>query len=192
MPAPQPADDDGLSGRVVTLPNAISLARLAFLLPLSMWLLLTEHWWWGLVALVVLGWTDWLDGFLARRMHQRSVLGARLDPVADRISVVGVCVVLAIRGVVPWWALIAIAVVDVVLLVLSAVIFRGSPDLPVTQVGKWRTAALFLALPVLIAAAATGVEWVRIAGLVLLTLGVIGHVVAGAGYALAMVRRVSA
>lgn len=175
--------------RVVTLPNVISFARLAILLPLSMWLLLTDRWWWALATLAVLGWTDWLDGFLARRLHQTSLFGARLDPVADRISVVGVSVALAVRDVVPWWALAAIAVVDLILLCLAAAWFRGSPDLPVSRIGKWRTAALFFALPLLIVAAGLDSQGLRWVGLTLLAVGVLGHVVAGIGYVRGMARK---
>ncbi|WP_454295008.1 CDP-alcohol phosphatidyltransferase family protein [Salana multivorans] len=175
--------------RVVTLPNVVSFARLAILLPLSMWLLLTDRWWWALGALAVLGWTDWLDGFLARRLHQQSLFGARLDPVADRISVVGVSIALAAQNVVPWWALAVIAVVDLTLLCLAAAWFRGSPDLPVSRIGKWRTAALFLALPLLIVAAGLDSAWLRWVGLGMLAIGVLGHIVAGIGYMRGMARK---
>lgn len=191
-PTPPPAKasrEEKLYRRIFTLPNFISFARLVVLLPLAAYLLYFEHWWWGLGTLVVLGWTDWLDGFLARRLHQRTLLGARLDPVADRISVVVVCIVLAVRDVVPWWSLIAIAAVDLVLLCLAAALFRGSPDLPVSMIGKWRTAFLFFALPTLIVAAGAHSDWLRTVGLVLLVIGVAGHIVAGAGYAVAMVRK---
>lgn len=186
MTDPQPAPAAELSRRTLTLPNAISFARLVALLPLTMWLVLTDRWWWALLALAVLGWTDWLDGFLARRLHQQSLLGTRLDPVADRISIIGVSLALAIKGVLPWWALIVIATVDVVLLALSSIWFRGSPDLPVSRVGKWRTAALFLALPLLITAAGLDSPWLRWVGLGLLALGAIGHLTAGVGYAIGM------
>lgn len=181
-----PAPTARLSQRILTLPNAISFARLVVLLPLSMWLLLTDRWWWALAVLAVLGWTDWLDGFLARRLHQESLLGTRLDPVADRVSIIGVSLALAIKGVLPWWALIAIAGVDLVLLALSSIWFRGSPDLPVSRVGKLRTAALFVALPMLIVAAGLDSPWMRWVGLALLALGVLGHVAAGVGYAIGM------
>lgn len=187
-PPVAPAEAERLSRRVLTIPNAISFARLVVLLPLAMALLLTQHWWWALGTLVVLGGSDWLDGLLARRLDQRTLLGTRLDPVADRISIIGVSLALAIGGVLPWWALVAIAAVDLVLLLLAATWFRGSPDLPVSRIGKWRTAALFVALPTLIVAAGTDLGWLRLVGLGLLVVGVLGHVVAGTGYAVGMAR----
>ena len=81
-----------------------------------------------------------------------------------------------------------IAVVDPTLLTLAAVWFHGSPDLPVTRIGKWRTAALLAGLPVLIVAHALGSTPVRWVGLALMVIGVVGHVIAGAGYAAGMAR----
>lgn len=184
-----PTDNsERLRDRVWTIPNVISFLRLAVLLPVVVWLLLTDRMWWALIALVALSASDWIDGYLARRLGQVSLLGTRLDPVADRVAIVVVGLALAMAGVLPWWVIIVIASVDVVLLILAATWFRGSPDLPVSRIGKWRTAALLAALPLLIVAEATGVAWVHTLGLVLITIGAVGHVVAGVGYGLGMAR----
>ena len=174
--------------RVWTIPNLISFARLAILLPLFSVLLLQDHTWWAFATLMVLGSSDWLDGYLARRLDQVTLLGQRLDPVADRISIVVIGVVLAFAGLLPWWMVAGIAVVDLTLLTLAAVWFHGSPDLPVTRIGKWRTAALLAGLPVLIVAHALGSTPVRFVGLALMVIGVLGHIIAGAGYAAGMAR----
>lgn len=177
------------STAVWTLPNAISFARLALLLPLGVWLVLASSWWWALLVLAVLSVSDWADGFLARRLGQVTVLGQQLDPVADRIAIVAVTFALTLAGVLPWPVVAVIAAVDLTLLVLAALWFRGSPDLPVTRIGKWRTAALLAAIPVLIVAAATEVALVRVLGLTLVWLGALGHVLAGVGYARGMVAK---
>ncbi|PWD49552.1 CDP-diacylglycerol--glycerol-3-phosphate 3-phosphatidyltransferase [Serinibacter arcticus] len=175
--------------RVWTLPNVISFGRLVILLPLTVWLLLNQHLWSTLIALVVLGASDWFDGFLARRMKQVSLLGKRLDPVADRISIVVIGGAMVAVGMIPWGLVAVILAFDVLLAVLAALWFRGSPDLPVSRIGKWRTAALLAALPILIVAAALDAEWLRLVGLVLIYLGAVGHILAGIGYARGMARR---
>lgn len=186
--AGSPDGSDRRRDRVWTIPNVISFLRLAVLLPIVVWLLLSDRMWWALIALVALSASDWIDGYLARRLGQVSLLGTRLDPVADRVAIVVVGLALAIAGIVPWWVVIVIASVDLVLLLLAATWFRGSPDLPVSRIGKWRTAALLAALPLLIVAEATGVAWLHVVGLVLISVGAAGHVVAGIGYAVGMAR----
>lgn len=187
-PVSRPADTGDGMDRIWTIPNAISFARLVILLPITMWLMLTGHYWWALLVLVLLAGSDWVDGWLARRLNQRTLLGTRLDPVADRISVVVIALTLAITDVVPWWMLAVIVAVDVVLLGLALVLFGGSPDLPVSLIGKLRTAALFLGLVLLIIAQASGAGWLRTSALVLTGAGVVGHLAAGIGYGTAMVR----
>ena len=175
--------------RVWTLPNVISFGRLVILLPLVVWLLVSNHIWWALAAIVALSASDWVDGFLARKLGQSSVLGQRLDPVADRIAIVVIGFALVAMGILPWVPIAVIFAVDVLLATLAALWFRGSPDLPVSLIGKWRTAALLLALPVLIVAAASDINVLRLIGLALMYVGAIGHVLAGVGYATAMARR---
>lgn len=183
MNAPRPEN------RVWTLPNVISFGRLVILLPLVVWLLINDHIWWALVAIVGLSASDWVDGFLARRLGQTSLLGQRLDPVADRIAIVVIGFALVAMGILPWVPVAAILAVDVILASLATLWYRGSPDLPVSLIGKWRTAALLLALPVLIVAAAADVDVLRWIGLALMYVGAIGHVLAGIGYATQMARR---
>ncbi|ACQ80547.1 CDP-alcohol phosphatidyltransferase [Beutenbergia cavernae DSM 12333] len=173
---------------VWTVPNLLSFARLA-LLPVFAWLLLTDRTGAAIVVLAVLGSTDWLDGYLARRLGQVTLLGERLDPLADRISVIVVGLTLAWAGLLPWLVLAVIVAVDATLLVLAWAWFRGSPDLPVTRVGKLRTLLLLLALPMLLLAdAVAALAWLRPVGLVLAVLGALGHVLAGVGYARGMAR----
>lgn len=175
--------------RVWTLPNVVSFGRLLVLLPVTVWLLLTGHMWWSLVALVALSVSDWVDGFLARRMGQTSLLGKRLDPVADRIAIVVIGGAMVAKGIIPWGPVAVILAVDLMLVLLATLWYRGSPDLPVSRLGKWRTAALLLALPVLIVAEGLDLEWLRVAGLVLMYVGALGHVLAGIGYARGMAAR---
>ena len=94
--------------------------------------------------------TDWVDGYIARRFNQMSNLGRVLDPIADRLALIAVAVTLVIAGVVAWWYLTALLVPDVILLALSLYYFRGHPDLPVSRIGKIRTALLLAGTPLLV------------------------------------------
>src|SRR5437867_2580219 len=101
--------------RVRTVPNAISVIRL-LCAPLFLWLLFgAEDRVAAFVLLGVLGATDWVDGWIARRFDQGSVLGKVLDPVADRVLLLTAAVALTADGVVPTW-------VGVVVLVREALV----------------------------------------------------------------------
>jgi cardiolipin synthase (CMP-forming) len=139
------------SGRVVTVPNLLSLLRLAGV-PLFLWLLLGPRAdGWALVVLMVGGVTDWLDGKLARLLDQYSALGALLDPAVDRLYILAALVALGARGVVPWWAVGVLVARDVVLGVCLVVLrARGFGPFRVTYLGKSATFLLLYAFPLLL------------------------------------------
>ena len=89
--------------RVWTLPNVLSFLRLAGA-PLMLWLIIGPQAD-GLAVFVLAlgGFTDWLDGHLARAWHQTSRIGQMLDPIADRLYILAVLLGLALRGIIPWW-----------------------------------------------------------------------------------------
>ena len=107
--SPPVADREALPDLVWTLPNALSILRLLGV-PLFLWLLLgPEADGWALVVLMISGFTDWLDGKLARWLNQGSRLGALLDPAADRLYIVAALIALALRGIVPEWLVARVA-----------------------------------------------------------------------------------
>ena len=141
---------------VLTLPNAISAVRL-LLVPVFAVLLMREQDGWALVVLAVAGASDWLDGTLARSMHQQTRLGELLDPAADRLFIVVTLVALTVRDIVPLWLVVAIVGRDVLLaLVLVALAASGIGPLPVHFVGKAGTFALLYAFPLLLIAQWSG------------------------------------
>ena len=90
-----------VSDRVLTIPNIISFIRLAAV-PVFWWLVLgNDEVGWATVLLIVVSWTDWIDGYLARRLNQVTKLGKALDPVADRLMIASALVVGLIAGIVP-------------------------------------------------------------------------------------------
>lgn len=142
--------------RVLTVPNAITLLRLLGL-PLFVWLVfgaenLTAAFW----TLVVVGGTDWIDGYVARRFDQVTRLGQILDPLIDRALLATAGITFVIAGIMPWWVIAAIVVRDVLLLSAAYAMFRGAPPIAVTRTGKFATACLLIGLPGFLLAA---IDW---------------------------------
>jgi cardiolipin synthase (CMP-forming) len=146
-----------VSDRVATLPNLLSFARLLGV-PLFLWLVLGPHQdGWALLVLALSGFTDWLDGTLARTLNQTSQLGQILDPVADRLYILAVIVGLALRGIIPVWLAVALPLRDVLLVGLVPFLrTRGYAALPVHFLGKAATANLLYAFPLLLLGDGTG------------------------------------
>ena len=151
-------DEATRSDRVWTIPNIISVVRLAGV-PLFLWLILVaEADGWALVVLMLSGVTDYLDGYLARRLHQTSKLGEILDPVADRLYILSTVIGFAARDIIPlWWAVI-LPLRDALLWILVPFLrTRGYSSLPVHFLGKAATAALLYAFPLLLLGDGDGV-----------------------------------
>lgn len=143
----EPYDTD----RVFTVPNVLSMLRLLGVPVFLLLLLDGRHDVAAIVVLAVGGLTDFLDGHLARRLHQRSRLGQMLDPAADRLYILATLVGLAVRGVVPWWLVALLVVRDVVLVGLVPVLkSRGFTSLPVHLIGKTATFLLLYAFPLVL------------------------------------------
>jgi len=143
--------NDGPRDRILTVPNLLSLLRLAGV-PLFLWLVLgPEADGWALLLLLVAGFTDYLDGNLARRLNQTSSLGQVLDPVADRLYILAVVVGLVLRDIIPLWLAVLLPMRDVLLFSLVPFLrTRGYSALPVHYLGKAATAALLYAFPLLL------------------------------------------
>jgi cardiolipin synthase len=144
--------------RVWTIPNIISMLRLAGV-PLFLWLVLgPEADAWALAVLMISGVTDFLDGYLARRLNQFSNLGEILDPVADRLYILAVVVGLAMRDIIPWWVAIILPLRDLLLWGLVPILrTRGYSALPVHFLGKAATFNLLYAFPLLLLGEGTGI-----------------------------------
>ena len=138
-----------VSTRIWTIPNVLSMLRLA-LVPVFLVFIVIGDYVAALVVLVVASLTDLLDGYLARRLKQITRLGQLLDPAADRLYIFAALVGLAANELVPWWIVVVIVARDVFLLVLGIVLANhGYGPLPVHQLGKVATFALFFGLPVI-------------------------------------------
>jgi cardiolipin synthase len=176
----------GSSRRVWTIPNAISLLRIA-LIPVFVLLIIDpDTTTAGLVVFGAVVATDWVDGLIARRTGQVTELGKVLDPVADRLAIASGIVALAVRGVFPWWAAALILARDVVVLIVGLVVLaRRKVRIDVRWIGKVATFSLMVAVPSIawgaldlpLAAAATTVGWVAF------VVGIVEYYLAAAAYA---------
>lgn len=140
---------------MLTVPNLITALRLLGI-PLFLYLLLgTEQDVAALVVLAVGGSTDWLDGWVARRLGQVSRIGELLDPVVDRLYILATLFGFTVREIVPWQFTVALVARELVLLAALALLRRaGYGPLPVHYLGKTATAFLLAAFPILLFATA--------------------------------------
>lgn len=132
-----------------TVPNIITVLRF-LLVPLFVWQTATLHYGWATLTLAILGSSDWIDGYAARRLDQVSSIGKWLDPVADRVALIVIAATFVATGIAPQWLIFSIVIPDVVLLINAMVLFKGSPNLPVSNLGKVRTALLLVGAPLLL------------------------------------------
>ena len=178
-------DEEAELGRVLTAPNLITLVRL-LCIPIFLWLLFgLHHQTYAAVLLAVLGATDWIDGFVARRYHQVSTLGKVLDPAADRVLVGTAVIAVIVHGAVPVWFGVATlareALVSVMVVLLAAL---GAARINVLWIGKAGTFALMFSYPAFLLSDGTA-SWQGPIRVVAWVCGVIGLVLAwsaAAGY----------
>ena len=172
--------------RIVTVPNAITLVRL-LCLPVFVWLLLVEDAFpAAAVLLAVLGATDWVDGYVARRWHQVSTVGKVLDPVADRLLFFVAIISIIIADAAPLWFCVAVLAREVVVASATVALAAfGARRVDVTWYGKAGTFGLMFAFPLFIGGASTvsfadlcqAAAWIAgIPGLVLSYVAAVGYV----------------
>ncbi|WP_433407447.1 CDP-alcohol phosphatidyltransferase family protein [Saccharomonospora azurea] len=143
--------EESLLRQLTTVPNLLSILRLAGV-PVFLWLLLgPEEDGWAFALLVVGGVTDWLDGKLARLLNQTTRIGQLLDPAADRLYIAAALLAFLLRGIVPWWV-VALLVGRELVVGVGLVVLRRHRFAPpeVTYIGKAATFVLMYALPLLL------------------------------------------
>jgi cardiolipin synthase len=144
MPVMPPTDREA---RIVTVPNAITLVRLVCI-PVFVWLLFDDQDIAAALLLGVLGASDWVDGWIARRFDQGSHLGKVMDPVADRVLLLTAAIALIVDGAVPWLVGVLVLAREVVIsIAVLALAAAGARRIDVQWVGKAGTLALMFAFP---------------------------------------------
>lgn len=115
-------------GAKLTIPNLITLLRF-LLVPAIVYAMLEGAMGWALAGFLIAGISDGVDGFVARHFDQRSELGTYLDPIADKLLLVSVFVVLGLMSELPLWLVIAAVSRD--LLIVGGVVLSGLLGHPV-------------------------------------------------------------
>ena len=134
--------------RVLTVANGITAVRLLGL-PLFVWLAAgIGAYGMAFLTLVVVGSTDWVDGYVARRFDQVTKIGKLIDPLIDRAMLATAALTLLALGFIPWWIVALVVGRDVALLLAGFIMFKGrNPNIPVSNVGKFATACLLIGVP---------------------------------------------
>jgi len=157
------------SGRILTVPNALSLARIA-VLPLVYLDLISGRLGRALAIMIAITASDWFDGYLARVLDQRTRLGAILDPLGDRAVFIVVGIGLVQGGLLPFWVLGVLLAREGIVAVVGGVLLAAGRSIPETsRLGKVATSGLMFSIVGLIAAAAIGggaetpLRWLQLA-----------------------------
>jgi cardiolipin synthase (CMP-forming) len=108
--------------QVLTAPNQLTLLRMIFV-PFIVIHLVDGHYLWALIVFVIAGFSDGLDGLLARTLHQQTLLGQYLDPIADKLLLSTIFLVLSILHKIPWKFTVVVFSRDISILAASAVLF---------------------------------------------------------------------
>ena len=108
--------------QVFTAPNQLTLLRMIFV-PFIVIHLVEGRYLWALVVFVIAGFSDGLDGLLARTLHQQTLLGQYLDPIADKLLLSTIFLVLSILRKIPWKFTVLVFSRDISILAASAVLF---------------------------------------------------------------------
>lgn len=188
-----PQLDEVVLDRVFTVPNLISAVRIA-LIPIFAWAFSSAG---GndilaFTLLMVIGSSDWVDGYVARRTGQVSKLGKLLDPVADRMAIIVVLLALTFRGVVAPPIAIVLLVRDALVSIAFPILEKkGFPRVPVNWVGKWATALIFTGMGFAAASVLDigAAEFARAASQLLLIVGAVLYWIA-AGLYVIQIRRI--
>jgi cardiolipin synthase (CMP-forming) len=142
-------------------PNLLTLARIC-LAPFLVMAVLDGHFAAGLALFIVAGLTDAFDGLLARLLKQRTALGQYLDPVADKLLLSTLFVVLTHKGLIPTRVTVMVFSRDVIILVVAAILYAsvGRREFKPSILGKANTVVQILAIAAVLLAQVDGMQWV--------------------------------
>lgn len=164
-----------------TIPNAITLLRLALVIPVALLIVEGSRPVFSVVLLILFGGSDWVDGYLARKLGQTSTTGELLDPIADRVGVAVIVLALVAADHLSVWLVVAITGVDLAL-AAAYLVMRPSQAPTVTWIGKVRTAVLMTGILLVGLGAVPGLQPFDVAGQALCVVGAGLHLIAGVGY----------
>jgi cardiolipin synthase (CMP-forming) len=179
--------------QILTAPNQLTLLRM-IILPFIVIYVVKHDFKWALALFILAGLTDGLDGLLARTLHQQTLLGQYLDPIADKLLMSTLFLVLSIERVIPWKFTVVVFSRDISILMISGVLYMiaGLRDFRPSIFGKANTfaqvAAIFFVLLLLVEPA----RWVWIARTTFLRATFIFTIVSAVHYAFLVQHRLRA
>ena len=179
--------------QILTAPNQLTLLRMIFL-PFIVINVVKHDFKWSLALFILAGMSDGLDGLLARTLHQQTLLGQYLDPIADKLLMSTMFLVLSIERMIPWKYTVVVFSRDVSILLISGVLFMiaGLRDFRPSIFGKANTfaqvAAIFFVLLLLV----EPVRWVWILRTIFLRATFIFTIISAVHYALLVQHRLHA
>ncbi len=179
--------------QILTTPNQLTLLRMIFL-PFIVINLVKHDFKWALALFILAGMSDGLDGLLARTLHQQTLLGQYLDPIADKLLMSTLFLVLSIERMIPWKYTVVVFSRDVSILLISGVLFMiaGLRDFRPSIFGKANTFAQVAAIFFVLLLPIASVRWVWIARTTFLRATFIFTIVSAVHYALLVQHRLHA
>jgi cardiolipin synthase (CMP-forming) len=150
--------------QIFTAPNQLTLLRMIFV-PFVVIHLVEGRYLWALVVFVIAGLSDGLDGLLARTLHQQTLLGQYLDPIADKLLLSTMFLVLSVLHKIPWKFTVLVFSRDISILSASAVLFAiaGLRNFRPSRFGKANTVSQICAVFLVLLLEVQRAHWIRIA-----------------------------
>lgn len=172
-------------GQLLSTPNLLTLLRLIFV-PLTVIAVLENHYIWALSLFLLAGISDGLDGLLARLLEQRTVLGQYLDPVADKLLLSTMFLVLSTAHKIPWSVTVLVFARDVIIMIIAALLYITSPIrvFRPSWWGKANTLAQIVTVPLVLLREISGAHWIVLARYVAIRLTVALTIFSGVHYAI--------
>jgi len=170
--------------QLTSTPNLLTLMRLVFV-PLIVLAVVGSHYRWALAIFIVAGITDGLDGLLARLMKQQTQLGQYLDPIADKMLLSTMFLVLSFMHRIPWGVTILVFSRDIIIVIICTLLYvTGAMKIfPPSFFGKANTAAQIVTVPLVLAnEIIPHVRWIEVARHLFFNIVVILTVVSGVHY----------
>lgn len=175
---------------IFTAPNQLTLLRMVFV-PFVVIHLVEGRYLWALIVFVIAGFSDALDGVLARTLHQQTILGQYLDPIADKLLLSTMFLVLSILHKIPWKFAVVVFSRDISILAASAVLFAiaGLRDFRPSIFGKANTFSQISAVFFVLLFEVRPVRWIWITRTVFLRATFLFTIVSALHYVILVQRR---
>lgn len=119
--------------QILSVPNIISLSRVAATAVVATFIL-KNHIFYAAITFAITCWTDWADGYFARKLDQNSSIGQYLDPIADKIFLTGAFIALSLAEFIPIWLMFLVITRDIILLIGSMYIWTKKLKIPLKPI----------------------------------------------------------